>query len=812
MWQEVKQALRGLRRAPAFTLASLVTLALGIGGTTAIFSVANALFFRPLPYPEPDRLLVLNRFTGGAVSGRVFHYVRDGARSFEAIAARRGGVAGWNMVVGGEAEYVEGVQITDRYFELLGVQPLLGREFEPAEARPEGPQAALLGEALWRRRFDARPDVLGQVLEFGGVPHTVVGVIPDGAEITTSADIWTPLQVSPRDDGWNYTVIGRLRLGVSQAQAQSELEVLRLGVLQEPEVYEERESWKSLAWTSYRESLARGDRTQVLVLLGAVGFLLAIACTNVAGLQLARGVGRRREMATRLALGGGRRRLARLLLAESVLLGLGGGLLGLVVARLAMRGVSLLTTGGGTFGAPELDGRVLLAAMAISIGAGLLFGFVPALDGSRQDLRSALGEGGLRHSASRQTTWLRRGFVIAQVALAVVLLAGAGVLVRTFVGLRNVPLGFDPDDVVTAAMSLRGSSRQGGTQTVQFFEQAFARIRALPGVDAVAVGSGLPVEFGLNLPIEPPAGGIVDESSAVDWRYVTPEYFDVFRIPLRRGRSFEERDTASGAPVAVVNEAFGRTYFGRSDVVGESVRLNPAYVESPARQIVGVVADVKSASGTGRTAGPNALAAAAPPIMYVPLAQVPENLLADVHGVFPVQWALRTHGSGMDLIPALRGIVRAAEPSLPFIRFRPMDDVVAAAIQAERDRMMLVGLFALVAMVLAGVGIYGLIAYGVSHRAQEVGVRMALGATAGAVVGRFLKEGVLLALAGVALGLAAAALLSRALESFVWGVEPLDPLTYVIVAVLLIAIAALASFAPAQRAARLDPTLALRQE
>lgn len=807
MWQDVKQALRGLGRAPAFTLASLVTLALGIGGTTAIFSVANALFFRPLPYPEPDRLLVLNRFTSGAVSGRVFHHVRDGARSFEAIAARGGG-AGWNLVVGGEAEYVESGQVSDGYFELLGVPPLLGREFTPAEARPEGPQAALLGEALWRRRFDARPGVIGQVIELGGVPHTVAGVIPERAEVATSVDVWTPLQVSPQNDGWNYTVIGRLGRGVLPARAQSELEM----VMRELGVDEAQEAWNPLVWTSYRESLARGDRTQVLVLLGAVGFLLAIACANVAGLQLARGVGRRREMATRLALGGGRRRLARLLLAESVLLGLGGGLLGLVVARLAMRGASLLTAGGGTFGAPELDGRVLFAAMAISIGAGLLFGFVPALDGSRQNLRSALGEGGLRHSASRQTTWLRRGFVIAQVALAVVLLAGAGVLVRTFVGLRNVPLGFDPDDVVTAAMSLRGSSRQGGTQTVQFFDQALARIRALPGVEAAAVGSGLPVEFGLNLPIEPPAGGIVDEPSAVDWRYVTPEYFDVFRVPLRRGRSFEERDMADGTPVAVVNEAFGRTYFGRSDVVGESIRLLPAYVESPARQIVGVVADVKSASGTGRTRGPNALAAAAPPIMYVPLTQVPENLLADVHGVFPMQWALRARGSGTELVPALRDIVRAAEPTLPFIEFRPMNDIVGSEIQAERDRMMVVGLFALVAMVLAGVGIYGLIAYGVSHRAQEVGVRMALGATPGAVVGRFVKEGVVLALAGVALGLAAAALLSRALESFVWGVEPLDPLTYVIVAVLLIAIAALASFGPAQRAARVDPTQALRQE
>lgn len=364
MWQDVKQALRGLGRAPAFTLASVVTLALGIGGTTAIFSVANALFFRPLPYPEPDRLLVLNGFTSGPVSGRVFHHVRDGARSFAAIAARGSGT-GWNLVVGGEAEYVESGQVSDGYFELLGVPALLGREFTPVEVRPEGPQAAILSEALWRRRFDARPGVIGQVIELGGAPHTVVGVIPDGAEIATSVDIWTPLQISPRSRGWNYTVLGRLRPGVSPAQAQSELEVLRLGALREPEVYEERESWESLAWTSYRESLVRGDRTQVLVLLGAVGFLLAIACANVAGLQLARGVGRRREMATRLALGSGRRRLARLMLAESVLLGLGGGLLGLLVARLAMRGASLLAAGGGTFGTPELDGRVLLVAMAI---------------------------------------------------------------------------------------------------------------------------------------------------------------------------------------------------------------------------------------------------------------------------------------------------------------------------------------------------------------------------------------------------------------------------------------------------------------
>lgn len=811
LWQDGKHAVRTLRRAPAFTLASVVTLALGIGGTTAIFSVANALFFRPLPYPEPERVFVLTQNSYASSTGQLFHYVRDGVQSFETIAATFEG-AGRNLVVGNQAEYVTAAQVTDGYFELLGIPPLLGRDFTRAESRPQGPQGVILSEALWRRRFDARSDVIGRVIELGGVPYAVVGVVPERPVATAPADVWTPLQLSPDDDTWNYTVLGRLRANVSPTRAQNELEVLHATMVRELGEDEFSSVGRTLAWTPYRESLVRDRRTEVLVLLAAVGFLLAIACANIAGLQLARGLGRRREMATRLALGGSKRRLARQVLTESVLLGLGGGLLGLAVARFGTQGVLALMPGGGPPGEPVgLDGRVLLVTATISLVTGLLVGLAPALDSGWVDLRSFLSAG-TRHTISRHTAWLRRGFVVVEVALAVLLLAGAGVLVRTFVNLRSVPLGIDPENVVTGSMSLLGTDLGAHGGSAQFFERTLARIRELPGVEGAAVGSDLPVEWGLNLALEPPPGGIVESPSAVDWRYITREYFTLFRVPLRGGRVFDERDGVGSAPVAIVNETFGKRYFGRTDVVGEHIQLATGGLEDFPRRIVGVVADVKSGSRTGWSGERNALAAPPPPILYVPVAQVSAEVSGLVHEFVSVDWIVRTREPGTDLIPAIQDIVRTAEPTLPFIRFQTMDEVVAAEMETERDHMLLVGLFALMAMVLAGVGIYGLIAYGVSQRTQEVGVRMALGATAEAVLGRFLREGLALALAGVVLGLGGAALLSRALESFVWGVDPLDPLTYATVAALLLVIAALASLAPALRAARLDPTRALRQE
>ncbi|MPY86815.1 MAG: FtsX-like permease family protein [Luteitalea sp.] len=815
VWQDVRYAVRALARTPAFTLAALVTLGLGIGGTTAIFSVVNAVLFKPLPYPEPDRILVLVRdqFSTG-MTGRVFHYVRDRVQSFERVAAQ-GGAPGWNLVVGNEAEHVQSSRVTDGFFELLGIRPLAGREFTRVESQPEGPRVVILSEALWRRRFGGQPDAIGRVIELGGIPHTVVGVAPSQPRTVSAPDVWTPLQVSPTDDGSNYTVLGRLRPGVSYGQAHGEFETLRTAMIRELSGADARVG-SPLAWMTYQNHLAQGQRTALLTLLGAVGFLLLIACANVASLQLVRATARRREMATRSALGGGAGRLAQQVLTESVLLGLGGGLLGVLMARWGVGSVLALAPEGITFGQPVgLDWRVLLVAMTLAVGTGLLFGIAPALDPGRLVLRTALWDTGTRHTAGRHTAWLRRLFVVTEVALAVVLLVGAGLLFRTFVSLRSVPLGFDPQHVITAEMSLHGSRRQASDEAASFFQRTLERIHELPGVEVAAVGNNVPVQRGLNLALAPPAGGIVTEPRAVDWRYVTPEYFTLFRIALRDGRFFDERDTSSGTPVAIVNQTFARSYFGRGSAVGRHIQLRVGTADDPLdplREIVGVVADVKSGSGSGWTSGRNSLAAAAPPIMYVPIGQVPETLAADVHGVFPVNWAVRTRGASGDLVSEIQDIVRAAEPSLPFIRFRTMEELIGIELETERFHMTLVGIFAGIAILVAAIGLYGLVAYSVSQRTQEIGVRLALGATALSVLGHVLREGLVLALIGVAFGLVGATMVSQALQSFIWGVEPLDPLTYAAVAALLVCIAALASFAPALRAARINPTQALRWE
>ena len=810
--RDLRYAARSLRRTPGFTVAAVLTLTLGIGATTAIFAVVDAALLKPLPYPDADRMVVLARPEGGVQTGQIFLHVRESARLFEGIAAQTG-ANGWNLATRDMAVYVEGLPVSDAFFDVHGVGPIRGRGFSRAEAQFGGPDAVVISEDLWHRVFQSRGEVLGDVVQLGGVPHTVVGIMPRGFRSVPNADVWTPLRTTPRDNTRNYRVIGKLRRDASLDQLAAETVTLRAELHSQFPSFDP--AWIDASfWMPYRDYLGVGYRSTLFILVGAVGFLLLIACVNVAALQLSRSAARQREVVIRAALGAGWANLIRPALAESVVLAILGAAGGIAMAEGVTQALPVLLSddiarsllSGET---PGLDWRVLSATLTVALGSGLLFGIVPAMASSRVGRRTSLNAGE-RATMSRGAIALRRGFAIAEVALAMVLLVGAGLLVRTFVNLNRADLGFDPSGVIVAKMSLQSNTPIPASQFEALFERALGRVRAVPGVVAAAATNNVPVEWGLNLPLTPPAGSLVRESRAVDFRYVTPDYFTVLRVPLRAGRAFDDRDRAEGRPVAIVNEAFARAYFGRADVVGEMSQA--ATGQAPPREIVGVVADTKARSSSGWTRGLNALGAPAAPTVYVPIGQTPAGLLQSAHRFFPMSWVVRVEEADGRIAQELQDAVRAINPLLPFIRFETMDTVIARDLDLPRFIATLVGTFAVIAIALAAVGLYGVVAYSVTLRTREVGIRMALGATAGRVLRAFLREGLALGIVGATLGTAGAIALTRVLDALLFGVTPLDRMTFATVGALLIAIVALASLIPAMRAARVNPVHALRTE
>jgi predicted permease len=816
--QDVRHGLRSLLRTPSFLTAALLTLALGIGSTAAIFSIAYAVLFKPLPYPAADRLFVMaspenpNQVArlSTAQTGEIFFYLRDRVRVLENVAAH-GGAIGWNLAAGKQVAHVTGMPVSRGYFDVIGVRPVVGRGFTADEDRPGGQRAVILSDELSRRLF-GRIEVVGESIQLGGIPHQVVGVMPSSYWQTPAVDLWTPLRIAPTNNSFNYPVIGRLAANATAAQMAAELDALRWNLQRDVRDLS-IERARVMYWMPYQDALGFWQRDQLLLLGGAVGFLLLIACVNVASLQLVRGVSRRREMATRAALGGGRGRLVRQVLTESVLLAVAGAGLGLVAAQLGLDALLSLVPSGLLGGhIVQLEWRVVATVLTLTVGAGVLFGLAPALSGARIDVRTALVESG-RHSASRHTMRLRRVFTAAQCALAVMLLVGAGLFIRSFLNLRSVPLGFDPSNVVIGKMSLQGASTQVPGGIGLLFQRAIAELRNAPGVSAVAVANSIPVERGMNFPVRPPAGGVLDRIRSVDLHWISSDYFAAFRIPVRDGRSFDDRDQTSSTPVAIVNETFATSFFGRPQVVGETIQL---IGNDPPRQIVGVVRDVKARSGAGWTSGLNALAAPSPPAMYVPVAQMRDTSLSG--SGLPMSWIVRTTAgqlagsAGQDPASMVRRVVQRSAPLLPFLRFEPMHEVIARDLELQRFLMVLVGAFAVAAMTLAIVGIYGLTAYTVGQRTQEVGIRMALGASAALVLRRFLAEGVSVALVGLAAGLAGAALATRLLSSMIFDVAPQDPLTLVVVSLVLIVVAGVSTLIPSIKAARTNPAHVIRTE
>jgi predicted permease len=793
--------VRTLLRAPAFTIAALVTLALGIGANSAIFSVVNAVLLRPLPYPQPERLVQLVRRTpGGEYSnhdGATYLHFRDRVRSLEALTAYSG-AGSFNLVNGDAAEFVNGLYVSREYFDVLGVQPALGRAFTDDQDRVGGPPAAILSDALWQRQFGSDPAVVGRAILLGDTPVAVAGVMPASFDPLTTVDLFLPLRpaTTGRGSGTNYTVAGRLRPGVSIEQASAEADAVAATLVtgQGPGFT----AGSTFGVASLQQTIASPIRPALLMMLGAVGLLLLIACANTASLLLARASGRGREMAVRAALGAGRGRIVRQLLTESVILAVAGASLGLLMAYWAVPALLALTPPGYlVIEDVPIDVTVLLATIGIAVVTGLLFGLAPAIHLSRQELADAFKDDGGRATIGPRSGLMRQALVVAEMAVCMLLLVGAGLLVQTFVRLRTIDPGFDPNGVLTARMSLQGERYANPADLNRFYDQGLERIRRLPGVRSAAAVNGVPIERALNLNVDVLDGPKTVENAVTDWRYATADYFEAMGIPIVAGRGFTAADRKGAQPIAVVSEEFARRFFDGQSPLGHHIRVFDA---DGAMQIVGVARDLKEGG----------LKRAPLPVMYVPVAQTHEAAIRTTHSYFQASWVVRADNPGPVLRHQIEEVIRTLDPTQPFSAFRTMSEVKSRAIAPERFQMTLLSAFAGIGLLLAAAGVYGLLAYSVAQRTREFGIRIALGATRAQIVRVVIWNGAVLAAAGVLIGAAAALVLTRTLQTFVWGVSTLDPLTFVVVAIVLIVVATLASAVPALRAVRLNPVSALR--
>ena len=814
---DVRHSFRMLRGSPGFTLAALGALAVGIGANTAIFSIVNAVLLKPVPFPDPDRLVVFETTSpqGGfnAGSPAKFQHWREQTSVVQDVAAYRSNVL--NYTGGAFPEQLRAELVSASYFPLFGARVHTGRTFSAEEDRPGGERVAVLSHGLWRRRFGGDPGVLGKTISLSGDAYTVIGVIDPGFDVTEfgpAPELWIPFQLNPQtnDQGHYFQVAGRLVPGVTLAQAQARL---KLSAAEYNRKFPNAlNADQGFSVESLRDAIVSNVRPTLWILLGAVSFVLLIACTNVANLLLVRATGRKREIAIRAAIGAGRGRIIRQLLTESVLLFLAGGALGLVLGVAGIRALLAVNTAGlprvGEQGSVvTLDWRVLAFTLLVSLGTGLLFGLIPALQASRADLSTTLKESAGRSGTGFRQHRTRAVLVVAEVALALVLVVGAALLVRTAVALRSVVPGFDTTHVLTMRMSMSGARYLKSEGVAQVVRDGVERLRALPGVVAASAACCVPLEGGYGLPFVIVGRPLQDGPfhGGGGWLTVSPGYFDVFKIPVKRGRAFNESDAGRSQPVVVINEAMARRFWPKGDplndrlVIGRGVMQE--FADEPERQIIGVVADVRD-GGLNSEPGP---------AMYLPQAQVPDAANALNVRITPMAWVIRTEGDPYSLRGPVQEALRQAT-GLPVSEIRTMDQVVERSTSRERFNMWLMTVFGVSALLLAAIGIYGLMAYSVEQRTQEIGIRLALGANASQVKNMVVTQGMRLAVVGVVVGMASALALARLIASVLYGVEAKDPLSFAAAPAILTLVAFLAAWIPARRASRVDPIEALRYE
>jgi predicted permease len=803
-----RYAARTLAKSPGFTLVAIVTLALGIGANTAIFSVANALLLRPLPYAHPDRLVLVYAVKADAPFAiQPFSYLRltflnEKSRAFAGFAAFTNET--FNLTGTGDPEQLSAARVSWNFFNVLGVSPAIGRAFLPEEDQPGARAVCLISHALWTRAFGARADIAGQNITLDATPYTIAGVLPRGfqfAPLGADVDLWaprvfdlnitTPAQI--RAGVGFLSAVARLAPGVSARQADAEMNILDRQYKRENPGMPDADPSQTIHARDLQEQTVANVRTAVLILCGAVGLLLLIACANVAALLLSRALARRKEIAIRAALGAKRTALIAQLLAESVLLALAGGALGIALSAWGTHALAAL--GQGNLPRVDeigIDWRVMLFTAGLSLITGVLFGLLPALQLSRQDLNPVLRAEGRGSAGSRRRSRARGVLVVAQVALSMVLLVGAGLLIRSFVRLRNVNGGFDARNVLTMRVALPPARYPKGPQMAAFYDQVVKKVSAMPGVRSAAVCSALPVRPVRFSPVlvqgQPEIPLAARPLMAI--QMVSPAYFRTLRVALRQGREFNERDDPGAPLVAVVNETLVRRYWPHDNPIGKHLLLGRMVKPT---EVVGVAADVSNLS----------LAAAPEAEVYLPFPQRPwasMNLI------------LRTAGDPRNLAGAARAAVAAVDRDQPVTAVNTMEEVLAASTAQQRFSVFLLGVFSVTALVLAAVGLYGAIAYSVAERTQEMGIRIALGADTGDILRMIVGQGLALALAGLVIGAVAALALTRLMSGLLFQVSAADPASFAAGALLFAVVAALASYLPARRATRVDPTEALRYE
>jgi predicted permease len=799
--QDLVYATRVLRKAPGFTAVAVLTLALGVGANSAIFSIVDAVLLRPLPFPEADRLVLVGESTsqfrqsGFSVEG-IFD-VKARTQSFESF----GGFYPEGVNLGGAdgTTPVGATYVMSEFFDALGARPAIGRAFAPAEDKPGAERVVILSSELWRDRFGADPSVVGASVQLEGLPYTVVGVAPPGLRVYERVDLWLPMGLAPlmtgRGHHWNLFAVAKLKPGVTLAAAAAELDGIGRQLAQE---YPDTNADRGLSVVPLQEDMVGESRTSLLLLLAAVGFVLLIACANVANLVMARGVQRRREIAIRAALGAGHGRIARQLLTESFLLALLGGVAGLLLAYWSLSLFSAL----GASAVPRvsevgIDLRAFAFSLGVSAAVGVLLGLVPVAQLAKPELGTALRAASPGADGAGRLK-LRGALIAVEMALALVLLIGAGLLVKSLATLRGADPGYDPDRVLAVTLSLPRGKYHDQLDKARFSRQVLERLDGLPGVERSAAGYPLPVygnAWGMFYATEREAGLPMSELPEARTASVTPGFFPALRIPLLQGRDFTEADTEGAAPVVIVDEALARRHWPDGSAVGRQL-IMPG---QPPRTIVGVVGSVKN---MGLAQQPGAQ-------FYLPHLQALEGMSVTT----PVEFlAIRTAVEPTSLAAAVRSRVAEVDPDVAVADLRPMNALLDDSVTGQRFLARLLTIFSALALALAAVGVYGVMSYFVTHRTREIAIRMALGAKRQDVVRLVVGQAMALALIGVAGGLAAAAGLTRFMESMLYGVSTVDPVVFVAVPALLSAVALLASVVPALRAARVDPLVALRAD
>ena len=828
--QDLRFGLRMLIKNPVFTLVAVVTLALGIGANTAIFSVVDAVLLRPLPYPEANRLVFLwstMNSQGVPIAGSAlpdYYAWRDQNRVFDGLAGFYNG--DFNLSSPGSApELIQGAYITSNLFQVLKISPSLGRLFTSEEEQFGKHRVVLLSYGLWQRRFAGNREIVGRDIKLGGEDYTVAGVMPRGLPFFDNlpeVELWTPISFAPNDNmatrnNHFVNLVGRLKPGVTAEQAQSDVSTIAKSM------EEQLPGNKGLGAliVPMQEQLAGDSRKALLVLLGAVGFVLLVACVNVANLLLARASVRAKELAIRASLGASRARIMRQVIIECLPLGLIGGLLGTL---LAVWGIDLLSSflpaSLPRGNAINVNSRVLLFTFGLALLTIFIFGLLPALQAARADVRESLNEGGRSGIGSRKQGRMRRLLVIAEVALALVLLVASGLMVRSFIKLRQVDLGFTAHNVLTLRVPLpeakyptpKTADDPRDPAGLAFYEQVLQRVRSLPGVESATAATLLPLGAGQGwgkfLTVEGHPADSIDKVPLVRFALASPDYFRTLGIALRQGRSFATEDKSNSQPVAIINETLARRFFPNENPVGKTIWMGPPenllppevitlVNRFPRRLIVGVVSDVKGGSLNQPT----------PSLVYAPLTQHRREGWSN-----NLMLAVQTSTTPEALTSAIREQVRGLDPDQPVTSVRTMDQLLSRTLSEAKFSLLLFGLFAALALVLAAIGIYGVMATAVTQRTHEIGLRMALGAQKRDVLRLVIGQGMTLVLIGVAAGLASAVALTRLMSTLLFGVSATDPMTLALITLLLGAVALLACYLPARRATKVDPMVALRYE